>query len=67
MKKVIIREKFCKACGLCINICPDKALEFDKKFNQEGYHPVKWKCECRLCGLCYLVCPDAAIEVKEDE
>jgi len=62
-----IRESFCKECGLCIQVCQEKALDFSEKFNEKGYHPVLWKGNCRLCGLCYQVCPDNAIEIVEEE
>ena len=68
MKKRVLRieKEFCKECGLCINICPDKALDFSDKFNAKGYHPIHWKGNCRLCGLCYQVCPDCVIEIVEE-
>lgn len=65
-KKVKINESFCKECGFCINICPDKALEYSKDFNAAGYHPVKWSGNCSFCGKCYIVCPDFAIEIGKD-
>lgn len=66
-KSVIINENFCKACGYCIDTCPDDALSFKKNFNSNGYHPVKWKGECSFCGSCYLICPDNAIQIKEND
>ncbi len=66
-KYVKITEEYCKACGYCIKVCPDKALELDEKFNSSGYHPVKWKGNCRMCGLCYTVCPDFAVEIDDKE
>jgi 2-oxoglutarate ferredoxin oxidoreductase subunit delta len=66
IEKLKIKQDFCKECGLCVNICPNKALKFSNKFNVYGYHPVKLEGECNACGLCFLVCPDNAIEIKED-
>lgn len=67
IKRLKIRQEFCKECGLCINFCPDESLEYDEKFNSKGYHPIKWKGDCRFCGMCYTVCPDNVIEIEEYE
>ncbi len=40
-KQLKINKEACKGCGLCIGVCPDKALEFDKSYNSKGVHPIK--------------------------
>ncbi|AOY75267.1 4Fe-4S dicluster domain-containing protein [Clostridium formicaceticum] len=65
MVKVNILEKYCKSCGLCIDVCPKKILEIGEKSNQKGYFTVVCKDEekCIGCALCGMMCPDVAIEV----
>jgi len=65
-KKLIIRKEYCKACGMCIKVCPFGVLAFSKEFNKEGDHFVEQVGECRGCGRCYLMCPDTVIEVLND-
>ena len=59
-KRVVLREKWCKSCGICIAFCPKQALTAD-----EAGKPV-WQAEgCVRCGLCEQRCPDFAIYVEE--
>ncbi|WP_122628572.1 4Fe-4S binding protein [Lucifera butyrica] len=37
MAKVVVLNEYCKSCGLCINICPQRALTIGDKANQKGY------------------------------
>ncbi|SNS40442.1 2-oxoglutarate ferredoxin oxidoreductase subunit delta [Anaerovirgula multivorans] len=65
MAKVDVLEKYCKSCGLCIDVCPKKILAIGDKTNQKGYFTVACKDQekCIGCALCATVCPDVAIEV----
>ena len=61
--KVLIEDKWCKACGICIEFCPKDVLgaKIDGKaevINEE---------ECIGCKMCEIRCPDFAITVKEVE
>ena len=67
VKKLLLRPERCKECSLCINFCPDSALEYSESFNDLGHRPVRWKGECRLCGICYTVCPDYVFEITDDK
>ena len=48
---------FCKGCGTCIEICPNKALSLDN-----GKAVVDHEL-CLLCGYCNPVCPEFAIRL----
>ena len=66
MPKVKINEMYCKACGLCIEVCPKKSLKRAEKLNASGVAAPEWKetRKCTGCGMCYIMCPDAAIEIE---
>ena len=67
---VVLRTDICKACELCVSVCPKGCLELDKKnVNAKAYHPVVFinQEECIACANCALICPDGVINVyKED-
>ena len=50
----------CKACGICIALCPENVFDVDGR----RYPVVARPEECTSCLLCELHCPDFAIEVK---
>ncbi len=62
---VDINQERCKGCGLCIDACPKKIIEFSDKFNSKGYHPAQVidQDACIGCGFCYQMCPDVCITV----
>ncbi|ABR29982.1 tungsten formylmethanofuran dehydrogenase [Thermosipho melanesiensis] len=64
-----IDQERCKGCGLCINACPMKVIEFSEEFNSKGYHPAEAKHleKCIACGFCYRMCPDVCITVYREE
>ncbi len=58
-KPVFIKEK-CTGCLKCVNICPAKALTYEKG---KGV-----KCDykkCIRCFVCHEICPERAIDVKK--
>jgi 2-oxoglutarate ferredoxin oxidoreductase subunit delta len=61
-KELVIIEKWCKGCGICVEFCPVKVLEL-----KNGKVRLIDADKCTKCGLCELRCPDFAIylEVKE--
>ncbi len=65
MGKVIIIEKRCKGCQLCIPVCPQGLLSLGQKLNAAGYQIVSFQgeSECNGCTLCAQICPDVALEV----
>ncbi|MCS7385606.1 MAG: ferredoxin [Candidatus Methanomethylicota archaeon] len=65
MPTIIVNSKYCKGCGICVEMCPAKVFELSKEINEKGYHqaiPVKQD-KCTLCHLCELYCPDQAITI----
>lgn len=61
-KKLVINQKWCKGCGICVAFCPKKAIELVKEkvtlVNPEA---------CITCGQCELRCPDYAIYIEKTE
>lgn len=55
--------ELCKACGVCIELCPDRVFDRDKLGNPVLARPE----DCSQCLLCELHCPDFAIEVRRRE
>lgn len=57
--------RLCKGCGLCIEKCPVKTLEWSENLGVYGTPAphVKEEIPCTACNMCELVCPDAAITV----
>ncbi len=65
--EVVIDDKRCKGCGICVISCPKDCLEISSNFNQAGYYyPAMVKAEdCTGCGACVKLCPDFAVTVYE--
>ena len=63
-KKLIITVSWCKACGICMQLCPKDVL---------GEESVTKKViviapeKCNGCGLCELSCPDYVFTILELE
>jgi len=64
-RRVVFDEERCKACGLCVDVCPKKIIGLSDRLNRQGYHPatVSEQDKCTSCALCARMCPDVAIEV----
>ena len=62
MSFININLKWCKACDICVDLCPKKVLRTNKK----GYPEVNDEVKCTKCRLCELRCPDFAIEIQEE-
>jgi coenzyme F420-reducing hydrogenase beta subunit len=53
---VIVPNDLCSGCGVCVGVCPVKALNIE--WNKYGeYTPFEQKGKCIDCGLCLKVCP----------
>jgi 2-oxoglutarate ferredoxin oxidoreductase subunit delta len=58
--QVALDLDLCKACGICIELCPESVYDRDKL----GLPVVARPDDCTSCLLCELHCPDFAIEVQ---
>jgi 2-oxoglutarate ferredoxin oxidoreductase subunit delta len=65
MAKIKINRNKCKGCLLCISFCPKGSIALDKKLNNKGVKPVKFKegADCIGCSMCAVICPECCIEV----
>lgn len=64
MSRIVIDEKKCKACYLCIKECPKNLIQISNKTNSLGNHVVEFNDpngECLGCAMCAKRCPDMAI------
>jgi len=72
--KITLDREVCKACYLCVSVCPEKLISVSDQLNQKGYYPAKFTeangnkeaRKCTGCATCAIICPDVAIEVYRD-
>lgn len=65
--KVTFDTKYCKGCGLCVEVCPVKIIALDTStLNAKGYNPaqVLEPEKCIGCASCAIMCPDSVITVE---
>jgi 2-oxoglutarate ferredoxin oxidoreductase subunit alpha len=64
---VEIDDTWCKACHICVEVCPQQVLDVDGQAFVRGFHPVRVVRpeQCTACRQCELLCPDLAISVRE--
>lgn len=69
MKRIIIDQKYCKGCCLCISQCESDVLTTSKNRNAKGYLATEASdpANCIGCMRCELICPDMAITVEDVE
>lgn len=64
-----LNQDKCKACELCVSVCPKECLDLDQEaVNVKGYHPVALMNpdDCIGCARCAIICPDAVISVYRE-
>jgi 2-oxoglutarate ferredoxin oxidoreductase subunit delta len=59
LKELVIKREWCKACGICVALCPKQVLEQDDDGKAVAVRPE----DCICCKMCELRCPDLAITV----
>lgn len=67
MSKIVVDTRYCKGCGLCIEVCPKRIIVLDPDtITDKGYHPAMLtdESQCTACSNCALICPDVAITVE---
>jgi 2-oxoglutarate ferredoxin oxidoreductase subunit delta len=57
--QLLIYRNWCKACGICIELCPTDVLAPD----DEGKVYINKADACTSCKICEIHCPDFAINV----
>lgn len=71
MNYIKLDKDKCKACYLCVEVCPKKLLRKGSCANALGAFPVEFndpESQCLGCGLCAMRCPHLAITevIKEN-
>lgn len=64
MSYIKIDKKRCKACYLCVEVCPKKIIKKGSEANSLGHFPVEFddaENVCLGCAMCAMRCPDMAI------
>ena len=64
MSYIKIDKKKCKACYLCIDICPKNLIKKGFEANSLGNFPIDFddpENQCLGCAICAMRCPDLAI------
>lgn len=61
MLEMEIREKGCRGCRFCVDICPTEAIAFDDATQKAM---VKSADDCIGCLSCAFICPSGAISHK---
>lgn len=64
MNYITIDKTKCKACYLCIDVCPKDLIIKGTEANSLGAFPVEFSDKehnCLGCGACAVRCPDLAI------
>lgn len=58
MVEILLHEKACRGCEMCVDVCPTRVFEFD----QERRLPVvKHGADCIACLSCSYLCPSGAL------
>lgn len=56
-----IDDKICSRCGMCVHVCPFKAISYSLEKDVIVVNPRG----CRSCGTCTVSCPAGAVKLPE--
>ncbi len=59
VERITIDEGLCKACGICVELCPRHVFDAGRL----GRPTAERLSECTACRFCEYHCPDFAIRV----
>jgi NAD-dependent dihydropyrimidine dehydrogenase PreA subunit len=59
--KISLDDKACRACQLCVDVCPVEVFSFD---DVKKVASVKKESNCIGCMSCYYICPSTCIELE---
>lgn len=65
MSNIVIDKEKCKACGICVSVCPKKLISIGNDTNSQGSKFAVFNEKentCIGCALCAISCPDIAIK-----
>lgn len=64
-EEILIDDRYCKGCYLCVAVCPKKVLGRGNTRSRAGYSmpQVENPGACVACALCEMTCPDLALTV----
>ena len=60
-KKLVMTINWCKACGICMALCPQDVLGAEAVTNKVVLLAPE---NCTGCGLCELACPDYVFTIE---
>ena len=63
-RQLMVTASWCKACGICMALCPQDVLGADEVTNKVVLVAPE---ECTGCGVCELSCPDYVFSIQELE
>jgi len=63
-KKLVVTVSWCKACGICMELCPREVLGAEEVTRRVILIAPE---KCNGCGLCELSCPDYVFTIEELE
>lgn len=63
-KKLEITISWCKACSICMQLCPRKVLGEEEVTKKVIIIAPE---QCNGCGVCELSCPDFVFSIKETD
>lgn len=61
MLEMVLHEKACRGCGLCLDVCPTDCFSFNEETKKAV---VTAEANCIACLSCDYICPSGAISHK---